>query len=206
MAKDDVGRIYTIHLERPLGHDGNGGRCKAQHYTGIAKNVRSRLLDHRRAWPDKDHNGAKLLAYANAQGIDWHVVDIRRGTFADEKRMKTTGHARRRCPECNPKLRKEEIMSETTRVHETAGNVGIMSARMFTFCCGGCGAVMETFAANLEGAKADAEESGWDNGHRRDLAVMGDGTTLESTWRCGHCNGYLAREEAEASDFEMIPF
>ena len=199
MAKDDVGRIYLVHLEVPLGDDGNGGRSRAQHYTGWAKNVRSRLMVHRRAWPDTDHRGAKLLAYANALGVAWRVVDIRRGTYEDEKRMKFNGRAWRRCPVCNPKLAQPGEETTSMKVHESGGNVGIASMKLFRFHCGGCNVVTETFAANLEDAKDDARDLAWTNGHRRDLSVNGAGYSVESTWRCGECRREM-EEAARAED------
>ena len=89
----EVGYIYTLHFERRIGLPGRAG---ALHYTGWARNLDARLHCHELG----NGHGASLTAYAVAQGIAWHVVDVRRGTRDDERHLKNNGHHERRCGIC----------------------------------------------------------------------------------------------------------
>lgn len=82
----EIGWIYTIHLHMPLGRPGRNG---AWHYTGWARDLLSRLLDHR------DGRGSAMLRYCALAGISWHLGGLCRGTRADERRLKQHGAARR---------------------------------------------------------------------------------------------------------------
>ena len=82
------GWIYTIHLNRRLGREGRNG---ALHYTGWANEhgLLARLRQHRAG------QGARMMAWCAANGITWHVGHLRRGTRADERRLKQHGAANR---------------------------------------------------------------------------------------------------------------
>ena len=47
-----------------------------------------------------------------------------------------------------------------TTIHETPGNVGILSRRTYLFVCGGCYENHEIHAQKLEAAKQAAREDG----------------------------------------------
>ena len=185
--------IYTIHLDEPLGDDGNGGRSRAGHYTGWTRRaVPERIAEHRRrrAGDGLEHTGGQLLAHANSRGIGWRVVEVRPGTPYDEHRLKANGRAWRRCPVCNPAAAGVPRLDHlnAVREHKAPGAVGVLSQRVYYFGCGGCPAVLSVAAENLDDAKAGAKlVAGWKNGRRQDLAHMPDGTLKPSSWRCEDC-------------------
>ena len=74
-----------------------------------------------------------------------------------------------------------------TTIHETPGNVGILSRRTYLFVCGGCYENHEIHAQNLEAAKEAAREDGWENGFATSLGAMSGCRGTPSTWRCEEC-------------------
>ena len=88
----EMGSIYTIHFDKPLG---TSGRNAAQHYTGWAKNWKQRFARHQNGT-----SGVPIINAALRAGITFQVVDVRRGTRDDERRMKRNGHHVRRCSIC----------------------------------------------------------------------------------------------------------
>jgi hypothetical protein len=100
--RDDPGWVYLIHLDRPLGNQGNGGRNSAQHRWGHAKpgGFIHRMEEHctEPRWPQG--NAAAMLAAARDRGIDWHVADMFPGSYADEQKAQRRGHTKDRCPTC----------------------------------------------------------------------------------------------------------
>jgi hypothetical protein len=89
----EIGWIYTVHLNKPLGR---GGRNGATHYTGWAHRdgLVVRLQRHQAG------GGSAMLAHARRAGIGWHVGALCHGTRDDERRLKSGGHADRRCFTC----------------------------------------------------------------------------------------------------------
>jgi hypothetical protein len=82
--------IYLIHFDQPFKH--------ARHYLGSAKNLESRLHDHRIG----GSKCAKLMRAVNGAGIGWSVSRFWRGGRIDERRLKSLGGAARICPVCTP--------------------------------------------------------------------------------------------------------
>lgn len=194
VGPDVVGKLYLIHLDEPLGDDGNGGRSRLQHYSGFAlRSVANRVKSHRRKKPDDGTDGAECLGHANVRGIGWQVVAIEPGTKREERRRKLAGHHERRCPVCTPAKRKENDMPDA-HVHTGPGAAGIRSETVYCFTCGGCGASHEERARNVTAARGRALTVGWVNGRRREPVLIGwlpsgEPETIESSWRCPSCAG-----------------
>ena len=74
-----------------------------------------------------------------------------------------------------------------TTIHETPGNVGIMSTKTYLFVCGGCYTNQEIHARNLQAAKEEARKCGWKNGFATRLGAMSGSRATPSAWRCEEC-------------------
>lgn len=86
---DSVDVVYLLHFEQPYKH--------ARHYVGTSRADRlaERLHEHRTG------AGARLVAVAQAAGIDFRLVRVWAGARARERQIKQNG-ATRRCPACRP--------------------------------------------------------------------------------------------------------
>ena len=82
------GLVYTLHLWPPLAH--------AKHYTGTAKSEKrlpGRLADHALG------RGARLTQVQVERGGSWVLAQAQPGGYAEERRLKQHGAARR-CQVC----------------------------------------------------------------------------------------------------------
>lgn len=94
-----AGTVYLLHFSAPVGPSGALRRDTAQHYTGWALDLPSRLAEHEAG------RGARLLAAARAAGITWQVARTWQGGRARERQLKRQGGASRRCPLCGVRPR-----------------------------------------------------------------------------------------------------
>lgn len=86
--KTDVGMIYVIELDRPLGNPDNR-RGTASTYVGWTTDLFARLREHRKGI------GSRILAAAAEQGIGWRVSYVTPGTPALESAIKARKNTRR---------------------------------------------------------------------------------------------------------------
>lgn len=86
--------VYLIHISTPIAH--------MQHYVGYTRDLLERLSRHRSG------SGARLLRWANENGVDYHIVRLWRAghspgeAYAKEVAIKRQNHSARLCPICNP--------------------------------------------------------------------------------------------------------
>ena len=85
--------VYLLHFDRKLGNPANP-RAMAQHYLGTARDVNTRLLEHRAG------SGAAITAAAARQGITFDVVRTWTGGRQLERRLKNRKEGPRLCPTC----------------------------------------------------------------------------------------------------------
>lgn len=102
MAFRKWGWIYTAHFNKAIGGE---GRNKAQHYSGWALDVDTRIAQH------KAGRGAAITAYLAQQGIDFEVVTVWPGTREMERQLKKHS-ATRRCPKCNPGAKEPQVIAD----------------------------------------------------------------------------------------------
>lgn len=105
MASRPATVVYLICFHKPW----PAGK-HPRHYCGSASDLAERVASHRRATGSSYHG--KLVALMNAAGIGWDVARVWPGEHdqvpagfdfaAWEKRLKSWGHLRDLCPECNP--------------------------------------------------------------------------------------------------------
>jgi hypothetical protein len=91
----EVGFIYLLHFAEPIGGNPNP-KFQAQHYTGWASQLEARLECHLAA----RGKGASITEFVVEAGIEWEVTRLWRGTRDQERALKVSGSARRRCPVC----------------------------------------------------------------------------------------------------------
>ncbi len=91
--RDVTGVIYLLHFDRPIGNT----RSKtgyAQHYTGWASDLVTRLAQH------MSRSDAKIVQAFRQAGIGWELARTWSGTRARERQIKAQGGAARHCPVC----------------------------------------------------------------------------------------------------------
>lgn len=98
----EPGFVYVLHLSRPVGDH-------ARHYCGWAKDVESRLADHRHG------RGARLTAHAVSLGIGLTLGFVMVGTRADERRVKRNRRLAQLCEYCRPEAL--ELHAERARAY-----------------------------------------------------------------------------------------
>lgn len=79
--------VYLLHFSKPF--------KGAKHYIGFTDNLEQRLSDHRKG------KGARILAVAKENGIDFELVRTWEGDRKTERRLKNQKNAARFCPICN---------------------------------------------------------------------------------------------------------
>lgn len=89
------GTIYLIHIEEPIGNPGHRNG-QAQHYIGWAKDLDSRLKEHRAG------RGSAILAHCRMLRRSWKCVRTWTGDRHFERRLKNRKNAPLLCPVCNP--------------------------------------------------------------------------------------------------------
>jgi hypothetical protein len=85
--------LYLIHFSEPIG-DTSNPKGWAQHYSGAASDLESRLLQHKSGF------GAKIMAAVERAGIAWTVAAVWEGGFEEEKLLKIQHNNVRYCPIC----------------------------------------------------------------------------------------------------------
>ena len=85
-------QVYLLHFDRPV----NPTR-PARHYLGSAKNLKTRLAEHRNG------QGARLMAVTKERGIGWQLARTWDGDRKTERKLKRRKNAPRLCPVCRGK-------------------------------------------------------------------------------------------------------
>ncbi len=78
--------VYLLHFDQAYKH--------AQHYIGIAADLRARLTKHAMG------QGARLMEVITAAGITWQLARTWRGDRQLERRLKNRKEAPALCPIC----------------------------------------------------------------------------------------------------------
>lgn len=86
-----MGIVYLLHLDSKVSG-------QSQHYLGYCadNNLNNRLASHRNG------TGAKFIAEANRQQINWACVRTWKGDRKLERQLKNRKNAKFLCPQCNP--------------------------------------------------------------------------------------------------------
>jgi predicted GIY-YIG superfamily endonuclease len=82
--------VYLIHFEQPISE-----HHTTQHYLGYAKNLKSRIAEH------KAGMGARLCKVALERGIGFEVVRTWEGGRELERKLKKRKNAPCLCPICS---------------------------------------------------------------------------------------------------------
>jgi hypothetical protein len=90
-----AGTVYLLHFLRPIGNPANP-RAMASHYIGFSRMPAARISHHTAG------QGARIVAYVQAQGIGFLVAATWPGTRELERRLKRRKCAPRFCPACRP--------------------------------------------------------------------------------------------------------
>ena len=85
--------VYLLHFDGKLGNPANP-RAMAQHYLGTARDLPSRIAEH------KAGIGAAITAAAAQRGIGFDVVRTWTGGRQLERQLKRRKEAPRLCPVC----------------------------------------------------------------------------------------------------------
>lgn len=97
----EIGTVYIIHLETPLGH--------AKHYVGWAINPEARIAHH------ANGSGSTLMRAVQQAGIEWHVSQVIEGVDRYfERYLKNRGSATQYCPCCRGKVVISSVPSNWT--------------------------------------------------------------------------------------------
>ena len=99
----EIAGFYILHFETEIGE---GTMGKAQHYTGSAKNLRTRFLQHLGGC---GMGGARLTEVANERGIRFWMVAAYQTETEEQARAyeayfkSCAKNGRRSCPHCGGK-------------------------------------------------------------------------------------------------------
>jgi len=102
-----AGTVCLIHFEERLHH--------AAHYLGWAKDLESRLEEHRRG------NGAKIMAAVGRVPLGWRVVRTWDGDRKLEKALKKRREACMLCPVCRERRHAHRMEMQRRRRAGKAG-------------------------------------------------------------------------------------
>lgn len=97
-----VPTVYLLHFDEPYprGH-------RPQHYLGIAKDLDTRLAEHR-----SGSSKSRLTRALKALGIGFVVARTWEGGFKLEKELKRRHRPASLCPICNPKFGTSELQQQ----------------------------------------------------------------------------------------------